>query len=209
MILAIGIWATPKHGSSASATPDVVTTVRLPIPSVGSSLGDVLAHPAHPIIGSYVLLMLLLCRDVSLNLGPRNWKCPCGVCHKPVKCNQQGIQCDSCDTSSHMKSVPQAIRVTDQDYARLSVTTENWYCFACQLPLVTDSFSSAESLLADDTNDEITSAFEVSDIFHELRSVRKKCRKNIIVSHFNVNSLRNQFYELFVFTYGCGHLIYN
>ena len=194
--------------------PQVFGTHCVPIPvdllSQGIRVGQFAACQGRTHNRHRILLMLLLCRDVSLNIGPRNWKYPCGVCHKPVKCNQQGIQCDSCDTWSHMKCAPQAIRVTDQDYARLSVTTENWYCFACQLPLVTDSFfSSAESLLADDTNDEITSTFEVSDIFHELRSVRKKCRKNIIVSHFNVNSLRNQFYELFVFKYGCGHLIYN
>ena len=142
---------------------------------------------------------LLLCGDVSLNPGPRNWKCPCGVCHKPVKSNQQGLQCDSCDTWSHLKCLPEAIRVTDQDYARLAVTTGNWYCFQCQLPLFTDSFfSSAESPLADDTNEEVisTSEEEVNDIFNELRSVRKKCPKNIMVSHLNTNSLRNTFYEL-------------
>ena len=114
-----------------------------------------------------------------------------------MKCNQHGLQCDSCDTWSHLKCLPETIRVTDQYCARLSVTTENWYCFQCQLPLFTDSFfSSAESLLADDTNDEMTSTSEVNYIFNELRSVRKKCPKNIIVSHLNINSLRNTFYEL-------------
>ena len=37
MILAIGNWTTPTHGSSASATPDVVMADRMPIPSVRSS----------------------------------------------------------------------------------------------------------------------------------------------------------------------------
>ena len=77
------------------------------------------------------------------------------------------------------------------------VHVKNWYCYQCQLPLFTDSFfSSAKSFLADDTNDETTSTTEVIDIFPELRSVRKKCPKNIIVSHLNINSLRNKFYEL-------------
>ena len=80
MILAIGIWATPKHGSSATATPDVVMTYRMPVPSVGSSLGDIVARPAQPMIGLYVRLMLLLCGDVSLNPGPRNWKCTSQAC---------------------------------------------------------------------------------------------------------------------------------
>ena len=42
----------------------------------------------------------------------------------------------------------------------------------------------------------MTSTSEVNNIFHELRSVRKKCPKNIIVSHFNIESLQNKFYEL-------------
>jgi len=123
MIQAIGIWTTSKHGSSASATPDVVITDRMPIPSsVGPSRGDVVAHPAHPMIGSYVLLMLLLCGDVSLNPGPPNWKCPCGTWHKPLKSNQQGLQCDSCDTWSYLKCLAEAICLTDQtvsDYREL------------------------------------------------------------------------------------------
>ena len=207
MILAIGIWATPKHGSSATATPDVVMTDRMPVPSVGSSIGDIVARPAQPMIGSYVRLMLLLCGDVSLNPGPRNWKCPCGVCHKPVKSNQQGLQCDSCDTWSHLKCLPEAIRVNNQDYARLAVTNENWYCFQCQLPMFTDSFfSSAESPLADVTNEEGISTSEVIDIFNELRSVRKKCPKNIMVSHLKGGVKRLNNHSPNIRTYNLQHL---
>ena len=41
---------------------------------------------------------------------------------------------------------------------------------------------------------------EGEDIFHELRLVRGRCKKNTIVSHLNINSLRNKFnyiYDLF------------
>ena len=92
---------------------------------------------------------------------------------------------------------PRAIRVNNQDYARLAVTNENWYCFQCQLPMFTDSFfSSAESPLADVTNEEGISTSEVIDIFNELRSVRKKCQENIMASYLNINSLRNKFLRI-------------
>ena len=50
---------------------------------------------------SYLLLnLLLLCGDINTNPGP-NWKYPCGSYKKPVKSNQHGIQCDSCDSWIH------------------------------------------------------------------------------------------------------------
>ena len=103
-----------------------------------------------------------------------------------------------CGTWWHLKRLPEAIHVTDLDYARLSVTNENSHCYQCQLSLFSDSFFSyAESLLADDTDDERTSTSEVNDLFDALRSVRQKCTKNIIiVSNLNNDSLRNKFDEL-------------
>ena len=46
--------------------------------------------------------ILLLSGDIYLNPGPSNWKHACGVCNKPVKLNQAGLQCDSCDTWNHL-----------------------------------------------------------------------------------------------------------
>ena len=46
------------------------------------------------------LNVLLTCGDINPNPGPQ-WKFPCGVCHKPVKSNQKGIQCDYCDRWYH------------------------------------------------------------------------------------------------------------
>ena len=126
MFLAIGIWATPKHGSSTSATPDVVMAANMRIPSVGSSLGDVLAYPAHPMTGSSAdrkpltgdtptpfVRPLLGNKGVhSLNGNVNNSACtlnghstrkpptfkfPCKTCGKPVKSNQHGIFCDGCE----------------------------------------------------------------------------------------------------------------
>ena len=41
-----------------------------------------------------------------------------------------------------------------------------------------------------------SSISEGEDIFHELRLVRGRCKKNIIVSHLNINRLRNKFNDL-------------
>ena len=46
---------------------------------------------------SFFMLFLLLSGDVFRNPGPRNWKYPCSVCHKPVTKNQDGLLCDQCD----------------------------------------------------------------------------------------------------------------
>ena len=51
----------------------------------------------------FLLILLLYCGDVELNPGPQ-WKYPCGICRKPDKQNQQGIQCDECQTWFHVKS---------------------------------------------------------------------------------------------------------
>ena len=45
---------------------------------------------------------LFMCGDIQLNPGPQ-YKYPCGICAKPVKINQRGIQCDFCDIWHHIR----------------------------------------------------------------------------------------------------------
>ena len=56
--------------------------------------------------------LLLLCGDIMQNPGPSSppttkgrlrYKFPCGICEKPVKSNQKGIQCDFCDLWYHAR----------------------------------------------------------------------------------------------------------
>ena len=42
-----------------------------------------------------ILLMLSLAGDVESNPGPVKY--PCQICEKPVRMNQKGVACDSCD----------------------------------------------------------------------------------------------------------------
>ncbi len=83
------------------------------------------------------LLLLLSCGDVHPCPGP-NYKFPCRVCHKPVKCNQKGILCDMCNLWHHIK----CINMSTKEYFRLADNEdEPWECPDCQFPYrFTDSF---------------------------------------------------------------------
>jgi len=49
-----------------------------------------------------LISILFMYGDIQLNPGPQ-YKYPCGICAKPVKINQQGIQCDFCDIWHHIR----------------------------------------------------------------------------------------------------------
>ena len=68
--------------------------------------------------GFYGVLLLLLSGDVSLNPGPRSCKFSCGTCGKPVRDNQAGIQCDSCDRWLHCKCINMSVREYSVQAAR-------------------------------------------------------------------------------------------
>lgn len=88
------------------------------------------------------LNLLMHCGDILRNPGPE-WKYPCGVCQKPVKNNQKGLQCDSCDLWYHTN----CCRVNDIVYNALANSSCSWICCGCGLP----NFSS--------------SLFDIFDIF--------------------------------------------
>ena len=46
------------------------------------------------------------------------WKFPCSVCCKPVKCNQKGLFCDLCNRWCHSRCSD----VSDIQYVRLSLS---------------------------------------------------------------------------------------
>ena len=74
-------------------------------------------------------ILILFCGDVALNPGP-NYKYPCGICSKPVKCNQKGISCETCDTWYHAK----CSNIPDTEYLALSNSPDPWCCNDCILP---------------------------------------------------------------------------
>lgn len=78
---------------------------------------------------SLLLNLILLCGDININPGTA-WKYPCGLCKKPVKCNQLGLQCDSCDSWLHVRCLEMNI----DDYENLANSSCSWICPNCDLP---------------------------------------------------------------------------
>ena len=153
----------------------------------------------------------VLSGDVSLNPGPRSCKFPCGTCGKPVRSNQAGIQCDSCDRWLHCKCINMSVR----EYRLLgSDHSEPWFCTTCVLPQVTDSFFNTSSDSAGDLTNEpegmetldspnkITRKGSAGDLTNEpertetLDSPNKITRKGLILAHLNISSLLAHLDEL-------------
>ena len=94
------------------------------------------------------ILLLLMSGDVSENPGPIRF--PCVKCQKPVKRNQRGIQCL---LWHHAKCIDMPV----SEYNYLSNSADDWYCYMCTLPPLTDSFLSTN---LDETNESIGNFFE-------------------------------------------------
>ena len=83
-----------------------------------------------------IALLLLLSGDIEVNPGP-NYKFPCSRCEKPVKANQDGLQCNGCDCWFHR----QCEFMSKNIYLALGYSDEEWFCTKCTLPNFSDSFS--------------------------------------------------------------------
>ena len=75
-------------------------------------------------------MVLLLGGDVELNPGDK-WKFPCGICTKPVKTNQKGIQCNECNSWFHSK----CCNISSAMYNILAYSSCIWICpnVACRI----------------------------------------------------------------------------
>ena len=58
-----------------------------------------------------------------------NWKYPCVKCLKPVKTNQKGLECDTCNKWVHFKCT----NLTEAQYSYLEVNGNiPFYCLVCE-----------------------------------------------------------------------------
>ena len=153
--------------------------------------------------------MLMVSGDIHFNPGPtqRTYKFPCGTCFKPVKCNQKGILCDSCDSWFHIKCLPETIALSNHEYELISLSDTSWFCFDCQLPLFSDSFfdqtaDRSELRTSDDSLDPVDSPTDTNDDaenpnhLHLCEELRANYPKNCFFSYINVNSVRYKMDEL-------------
>ena len=96
-----------------------------------------LTSSSQDISGLNILSLLILCGDISSNPGP-NWKYPCGVCLKPVKINQKGLLCDSCESWYHAR----CCSINDDLYNDLANSSCSWICCVCGSPNFSSSLLS-------------------------------------------------------------------
>ena len=69
--------------------------------------------------------LLLSSGDIEVNLGPAKY--PCGICRRPVRVNQAGVQCDLCDFWVHKR----CMNMPNYEYERLQLSDEPWCCPSC------------------------------------------------------------------------------
>ena len=104
---------------------------------------------------------------------------------------QRGIACDDCDKWHHAK----CIDMPTAEYTQLSNSTDDWHCRRCVLLQFTASLFDSPSSSSTLGSEQSEHTFNY-DLFQELDSVRISCPKNIMISHININSVRNKFHEL-------------
>ena len=88
--------------------------------------------------------------DIRTNPGPL--KHPCGLCSKPVKRNQKGIECEDCFEWFHTN----CIFMSTQSYQTFADNTKLvWMCNRCMFPNFSTSF-----LLSKSSDFIVTNSFE-------------------------------------------------
>ena len=136
-----------------------------------------------------MLVMLLLCGNIETNPGP-NYKYPCGVFGKPVRCNQKGIELwhHTC-----------CIGISDPVYQYLGCHEDLWFCFRCSL---SDSHFNAEedhvSIASIDLNTSSTSSSSIlqkSNLAPSLAPLQE-CKSSAVFCHLNAQSLLPKMDEL-------------
>ena len=145
---------------------------------------------------------ILFSGDVELNPGP-NFKHPCGNCEKPVKSNQQGLLCKSCDKWFHTKCQG----ISKIEYSRLYHTPlEVWVCLTCSLPPFCDSIflqnlnvvsdsNSFNTFLTNETGTSIDIHNDVYDESPENLFATIFDKKGLHFIHLNVRSLLSKMSE--------------
>ena len=158
----------------------------------------------------YLMVILMIAGDIHANPGP-NWRYPCRMCLKPAKVKQRAIQCEQCNKWSHVKCIDMTIYEYENFAANESLT---WLCQDCLFPY-SDSYmeslqetrGSELSFVSDEElstspppvnssvqEDRTEEDLEIS--FPELPNLRRKCNRNVIIAHVNINSSRYKYTAL-------------
>ena len=147
----------------------------------------------------FLTLSLLVCGDIHPCPGPPksqpkkaapNWKHPCQICAKPVKKNQYGICCDSCNLWSHTK----CISMDMDEYTNYSSDeTLTWFCHKCLMPFTDSFFELSESSLSCESS---TTCDSLDNPETLCTNLKRKHLKNGLLCYININSVRYKLPEL-------------
>ena len=73
-----------------------------------------------------LFLLLLLSENVYPNPGPVKFLCI--ICCKPVKSNQDGMECSSCSSWCHRT----CDGMSKEEYIALFISDDDWFCCHCE-----------------------------------------------------------------------------
>ena len=143
---------------------------------------------------STLLCLMLSAGDIQPNPGPSKY--PCIECNKPVRNNQRGIQCDTCDRWGHIN----CLNISILHYNLLANSDDNWFCPQCSLPFVHVGDSSFHELLGSfEPNHSLNiSAQDNSpgDPLANAADFKVNFAHNGLFCHLNINSLRHKINDL-------------
>ncbi|PIK46418.1 hypothetical protein BSL78_16704 [Apostichopus japonicus] len=135
------------------------------------------------------IYLLLMAGDIHTNPGP-NYKFPCGLCSKPVRINQRGIQCDNCNIWYHIKCTDVSVAT----YDRLSGTDEDWLCNQCQVPFqFADSFFDSDQSLSDTSLDSTSTDTATSTNITNGNPFDIDLPRGLKICHLNIQGIRSSY----------------
>ena len=141
---------------------------------------------------SYCFWLLLLAGDVATNPGPVRY--PCTVCAKPVRANQRGVICDTCDLWTHAKCC--GISRSEYDVMSLQGDSCTWECPKCTIStlpfantsVISDDAGMEEALIGDTLLSRDEEDLYVDHV-GECEGLAKRYPRDVRLVHYNIQSL--------------------
>ena len=143
------------------------------------------------VFDSYCSWLLLLAGDIETNPGPVRY--PCTMCAKPVRVNQRGVMCDTCNLWTHASCY--GISRDEYDIMSLQGDSCAWMCPKCALstlPFANTStlsvYDDEEALIGD--NSQAGGDRDLyMDHMGECDRLAKQNPRDIRFIHYNIQSL--------------------